>query len=98
MKACSDTHDLLLLDVTPLDIGVEDAHGNMCTIIRRNITIPHRSSKIPVFTNAFAYQTSVHIRIFEGQHKKTKYNVGEVFLIDPKQEKNVSVRILELDR
>jgi molecular chaperone DnaK len=67
--------DLLLLDVTPLDYGIEDINGHMCTIIDRNRTIPLRTQRYPVFTNAYAYQTTATIRVFRGQHKLTKYNV-----------------------
>ena len=67
--------DLLLLDVLPLDLGIEDVHGHMCTIAERNRTIPFKTQRYPVFTNAYAYQTSATIRVFSGQHKLTKYNV-----------------------
>jgi molecular chaperone DnaK (HSP70) len=48
----------------------------MCTIIDRNRTIPLRTQRYPVFTNAYAYQTTATIRVFRGQHKLTKYNVN----------------------
>ncbi len=68
--------DLLLLDVTPLDLGIEDVNGHMCTIVDRNRTIPLRTQPYLVFTNAYAYQTTATIRVFQGQHKLTKYNVN----------------------
>jgi molecular chaperone DnaK (HSP70) len=48
----------------------------MCIIIRRNTTIPTRSQSNPVFTNAYAYQTTATIRVFRGEHKLTKYDVS----------------------
>lgn len=67
--------NLLLLDVCPLGLGIEDIHGHMHTLIRRNTTIPTRTEFYSVFTNAYAYQTTAIIRIFEGEHYLTKYNV-----------------------
>ncbi|CAF3583082.1 unnamed protein product, partial [Rotaria sordida] len=74
--------DLLLLDVCPLGFGIEDIHGQMHTLIRRNTTIPTRTQFYSVFTNAYAYQTTATIRIFEGEHNLTKYNtlLGEFSL------------------
>ena len=74
--------DLLLLDVCPLGLGIGDIHGHMHTLIRRNTTIPTRTQFYAVFTNAYAYQTSVIIRIFEGEHYLTKYNVCRTFVLD----------------
>ncbi|CAF4117991.1 unnamed protein product [Rotaria sp. Silwood2] len=73
----SDTSscDLLLLDICPLGLGIEDIHGNMHTLIRRNTAIPTRTELYPIFTNAYAYQTTATIRIFEGEHNLTKYNI-----------------------
>ncbi|CAF4268291.1 unnamed protein product, partial [Adineta steineri] len=67
--------DLLLLDVSPLSLGVEDIYGNMHILIPRNTTIPTRTQFYPIFTNAYAYQTTATIRIFEGEHTLTKYNM-----------------------
>ncbi|CAF4288198.1 unnamed protein product, partial [Adineta steineri] len=74
--------DLLLLDVTPLSLGIEDVNGQMCIIIPRNSTIPRKAQLDSVFTNAYAYQTTATIRIFRGEHKSTKYNIflGEFVL------------------
>ncbi|CAF1141127.1 unnamed protein product [Rotaria sordida] len=76
--------DLLLLDVCPLGLGIEDIHGSMHTLIRRNTVIPARTELYPIFTNAYAYQTTATIRIFEGEHNLTKYNIllGEFSLSD----------------
>lgn len=59
----------------PLGVGIEDIHGDMHTLIRRNTMIPIRTEYYPIFTNAYAYQTTMNIRIFEGEHRHTKYNV-----------------------
>lgn len=53
-------------------------YGNMHTLIRRNTAIPIRTESYPIFTNAYAYQTTVTIRIFEGEHNLTKYNVRRI--------------------
>ena len=74
--------DLLLLDVCPLGLGIEDIHGHMHTLIRRNTTIPVRTQFYSIFTNAYAYQTTAIIRIFEGEQNLTKYNVSSVFKFD----------------
>ncbi|CAF3094495.1 unnamed protein product [Rotaria sp. Silwood2] len=78
----SSEKDLLLIDVTPLSLGIEDINGHMCIIISRNQTIPLRTLFYPVFTNAYAYQTTTAIRVFRGEHKLTKYNtfIGEFML------------------
>lgn len=72
--------DLLLLDVCPLGLGIGDIHGCMHTLIRRNTTIPTRTQFYSLFTNAYAYQTTATIPIFEGEHYLTKYNV--CFVLD----------------
>ena len=69
--------DLLLLDVTPLSLGIEDMNGQMFIIIPRNTTIPTKSQTYNIFTNGYAYQKTAKIRVFEGEHKSTKYNVRE---------------------
>ncbi|CAF2924471.1 unnamed protein product [Rotaria sp. Silwood2] len=71
----TDEECVLLLDVTPLSLGIEDINGHMCIIIRRNTTMPFRTQFYPVFTNAYAYQTTASIRVFSGEHKLTKYNI-----------------------
>lgn len=78
MRRQTSICDLLLIDVCPLGLGIEDIHGHMHTLIRRNTTIPIRTEFYPIFTNAYAYQTTVNIRIFEGECRQTKYNVFTV--------------------
>ena len=77
----SSVGDLLLLDVTPLSLGIEDIHGQMNVLIRRNSTVPTRTQAYSVFTNAYAYQTTATIRIFEGEHHLTKYNVCHLLYV-----------------
>jgi molecular chaperone DnaK (HSP70) len=48
----------------------------MRILISRNRTIPTKTEFYPVFTNAYAYQTTATIRVFQGEHKLTKYNVS----------------------
>lgn len=64
--------DVLLLDVTPLSLGLETLGGVMTPIIARNTTIPTRSKK--VFTTASDGQASVEIKIYQGEHELARYN------------------------
>lgn len=60
-----DVKDILLLDVTPLTLGIETLGGVMTPLIERNTTIP--SSKSQVFSTAADSQPSVDVRVFQGE-------------------------------
>ncbi len=60
-----DVNDVLLLDVTPLSLGLETLGGVMTTLIPRNTTIPSR--KTEVFSTAEDNQTAVDIRVLQGE-------------------------------
>ena len=63
---------LLLLDVTPMSLGVELAGGVYSRIIERNTTLPIRKSRI--FTTASNFQSTVEIHILQGEHEKASQN------------------------
>ncbi len=67
-----EIRDLLLLDVTPLSLGIETLGGVMTVIIPKNTTIPARKSKI--FTTAADNQTGVTIRVFQGERPMAEDN------------------------
>lgn len=68
-----DTKDVLLLDVTPLSLGIETLGGVNTRLIERNTTIPTRKSQI--FSTAADSQTAVTIRVLQGERQMADDNV-----------------------
>ena len=67
-----EVKDLLLLDVTPLSLGIETLGGVMTTLIPRNTTIPTKKSEI--FSTAADSQTSVEVHVLQGERSMAKDN------------------------
>jgi molecular chaperone DnaK len=76
-----DVKDLLLLDVTPLSLGIETMGGVMTVLIPRNTTIPTRKSEI--FSTASDNQTSVEVHVLQGERSMARDNrtLGKFHLV-----------------
>jgi molecular chaperone DnaK len=76
-----DVKDLLLLDVTPLSLGIETMGGVLTVLIPRNTTIPTRKSEI--FSTASDSQTSVEVHVLQGERSLARDNrtLGKFHLI-----------------
>jgi molecular chaperone DnaK len=92
---CGRVRQILLVDVTPLSLGIETFGGLMNVIIPRNSTIPVKAGEL--FTNAVDGQASMAIRVLQGERELAKDNwlLGEVtlpFTPGPKSSARVGVQ------
>ncbi|MEM6916219.1 MAG: Hsp70 family protein, partial [Verrucomicrobiota bacterium] len=92
---CGRVRSIVLVDVTPLSLGIETFGGLMNVIIPRNSTIPSKAGEM--FTNAVANQPSMAIRVLQGEREMAKDNwlLGEVevpFTPGPKGSARVGVQ------
>jgi heat shock 70kDa protein 1/2/6/8 len=71
-EGSSTTQDLLLVDVTPLSLGIETTGGVMSTILKRNTSIPCRQTAR--YSTEDDFQTSIDVRVFEGERSMVKDN------------------------
>lgn len=72
LQTGSATSEIILMDVTPMSLSIETMGGIASRLIERNTTIPTRHSQI--FTTAGNFQTSVDIKVFQGERKFTRDN------------------------
>ena len=77
-----DVKDILLLDVTPLSLGIETKGGVMTKLIERNTTIPTKRTE--VFTTADDSQPSVEVHVLQGEREMAQFNktLGKFQLVD----------------
>jgi molecular chaperone DnaK len=77
-----EVKDVLLLDVTPLSLGIETKGGVMTKLIERNTTIPTKRTE--VFTTAEDMQPSVEIHVLQGEREMSQFNktLGKFQLVD----------------
>ena len=92
---CGRVRQIILVDVTPLSLGIETFGGLMNVIIPRNSTIPVKAGEL--FTNAVDHQESMAIRVLQGERELAKDNwlLGEVtvpFTPGPKGSARVGVQ------